>query len=827
MLPINPELQLASSFVRDTGCNIFLTGKAGTGKTSFLLQIKKDSGKRTVVTAPTGVAAINAGGVTLHSFFQIPFGPFLPEVKRTTRLRFNKTKIHLIKGIDLLIIDEISMVRADMLDAVDAVLRRYRDPDKAFGGVQVLLIGDLYQLAPVVKQDEWQLLKAYYKSPYFFASKVLAETELVCIELRHIYRQSDRHFINLLEEVRDNKVSQTTLDQLNARYENGLVSRDNEGYITLCTHNQHADQLNAKRLTRLPGKGHFFEARVDGDFPEQAYPAPLHLELKEGAQVMFLRNDISPEKRYFNGKIGVITRITANKVYVQGDEDPNEIEVEQATWENVSYVLDQESMEIKEEITGSFSQYPLKPAWAITIHKSQGLTFDRAIIDAQSSFAHGQVYVALSRCRSLEGMILASPLTRQAIKTDPAVQAFSRKAHYNPPTERQLNLARASYQQELMLDCFDFQRLHSYASRLLSLLQYNPGAVTEKKIEDPAGLKAVLTEEIYAVGNRFRSQLQGLFEAQKLPAGDPHILDRLTKASAYFTSRIRERIIDNHLTAGIETDNKETEKASKKLLTGLAEELAAKLAGLQHCAHGFASAEYLKTVTRAVLEVTEKRGKTARPTHKTVDLEHAGLYEELKDWRRQKADSEDLKPFQVMHLKAIVQIALKLPDSITALRQIKGIGEKIAARYGAEVIGMVRAYRKDKGLANTALPAALRFAAEKEEAPRPAKTESKTYSLQLFEKGLSVEEIAQRRDLKPGTIEVHLAHYVARGDLDIHRLVPRERCQQIREALRNRQPKGLREIKEALDETFSYGEIRLVLASVEQEGQQKKMDNAE
>jgi ATP-dependent exoDNAse (exonuclease V) alpha subunit len=422
---MNRELELAEEFVRHTNCHIFLTGKAGTGKTTFLHAIKSKTPKRLVVTAPTGVAAINAGGVTLHSFFQLPFGPFLPggEV-HTGQHRIRREKKNLIRSLDLLVIDEISMVRADLLDGVDSVLRRYRRSDLPFGGVQLLMIGDLHQLAPVVKQAEWQMLKEHYATPYFFSSAALGRTELIPIELKHIYRQSDPRFIELLNRVRDNRLDPEILRQLNARHIPGFTPKAGEGIITLCTHNSGADAINAAKLEALKGRGRRFDAEAEGDFPEHAYPTAGTLEVKMGAQVMFIRNDMSADKRYFNGKIGEVTGIASDRIEVlcPGDREP--ITVEKSTWENIEYTVDPATAEISQKVIGTFRQYPLKLAWAITIHKSQGLTFDKAVIDAQAAFAHGQVYVALSRCRTLEGLVLSAPLTGVAIQTDRAVQRF-------------------------------------------------------------------------------------------------------------------------------------------------------------------------------------------------------------------------------------------------------------------------------------------------------------------------------------------------------------------------------------------------------------------
>ena len=468
----NPELTLAYDFVESTGTNIFLTGKAGTGKTTFLHRLKGKSPKRMIVVAPTGVAAINAGGVTIHSFFQMAFTPHIPtgtahfvnksgssaygeEVKR-----FSRDKMNIMRSLDLLVIDEISMVRADVLDGIDEVLRRFRDRDKPFGGVQLLMIGDLQQLAPVAKEDEWNILKEYYDTVFFFSSHALRKTSFISIELKHIYRQSDKMFIEILNKVRENRVDKETLLELNKRYIPGFNPNDEEGYIILTTHNAQAKTINDKKLGELPGKPLNFKARVDGDFPEYAFPTDPELTLKPGAQVMFVKNDSSGEKLYFNGKIGKIADIDEDTIFVDcpGDESP--IEVSPAEWSNIKYSIDEETKEISENVTGTFVQYPLKLAWAITIHKSQGLTFEKAVIDARAAFAHGQVYVALSRCKTLEGLVLSTPISTPGIISSSTITHFVTEIEKDPPGFDLLQKARRNYFQTLLLDLFDFNMIH-------------------------------------------------------------------------------------------------------------------------------------------------------------------------------------------------------------------------------------------------------------------------------------------------------------------------------------------------------------------------------
>ncbi|MGM0377986.1 MAG: ATP-dependent DNA helicase, partial [Bacteroidota bacterium] len=388
----NPELDLAHEFVRFTDRNVFLTGKAGTGKTTFLHNLKETLPKRMIVVAPTGVAAINAGGVTIHSFFQLPFGPIFPGAtggEDNKKHRFNRQKIDIIRTLDLLVIDEVSMVRSDLLDGIDEVLRRYRRNQQPFGGVQLLMIGDLQQLAPVIRDDEWSLLRPYYDSAFFFGSRALKQTDYVSIELKQIFRQQDDAFIDVLNKIRDNRLDRKGLDILNCCHRPEVFKNDGEGYITLTTHNAQAKRINDARLKKLPGSPHTFSAQIDGNFPENNYPTDGELVLKEGAQVMFVKNDPSSEKRYYNGKIGQVTGFDESVIFVKCPGDEEAIRVKPEQWTNARYKIDQQTKEIREEVEGTFIQFPLKTAWAITIHKSQGLTFEKAIIDANAAFAHG------------------------------------------------------------------------------------------------------------------------------------------------------------------------------------------------------------------------------------------------------------------------------------------------------------------------------------------------------------------------------------------------------------------------------------------------------
>jgi len=813
----NPELQLADEFLQHTNCNIFLTGKAGTGKTTFLKTFRENSPKRMVVTAPTGVAAINAGGVTLHSFFQMPFGPFVPGSEahsQSSQRRFNREKINIIKSLDLLVIDEISMVRSDLLDGVDAVLRRYRRSNLPFGGVQLLMIGDLHQLSPVVKDAEWRILKQYYDSAYFFSSNALAKTELHPIELKHIYRQSDSRFIDLLNSVRDNNLNETGLKELNKRCNPDFSPDDEEGCITLCTHNRKADGINISKLHSVKNKKHTFDAEVEGEFPEHTYPTPATLELKIGAQVMFVRNDPSPEKRYFNGKIGEITRIGNDKISVKCPGEHNQIIVEQAIWENIEYKLDEESGEIRENKIGTFEQYPLKLAWAITIHKSQGLTFDRAVIDAQAAFAHGQVYVALSRCRTLEGMVLSSSLSKRAMKTDPAVLRFTGDGKQNLPSLEKLETAKTSYQQQLLLECFDFQRLRYLLGRLAGVVSSNPGLVHVSGIEDTSELQKKNMMEIYTVGENFKKQLRGLFKNSLLPAEDPVILERISKASAYFQEKLEANLLNPLQQLQIETDNKEIRKKANDALKGLKEEGAVKVAAVTCCRSGFSPTGYLRAISSAEIKSGKKKPKSSAVIYSESDIAHPEFFQTLREWRAHKAGDENIAPFQVMHLKTLIQITAHLPDSMAALKKIKGIGKQLSKRYGDELISMVSTYRREHGIEEVILPRVSRSQTEpdsekKQPGTKPKNTKEITF--ELFEKGLTISEIANKRSLVNSTIETHLAFFIAKGRVKIGDVLPGDKIKLIEQTI-NRMKSSFSEVKRALGGDCSYGEIKLVQA---------------
>ena len=700
MMETNPQLDLAFDFLEYTGTSVFLTGKAGTGKTTFLRELKRRSPKRMIVVAPTGVAAINAGGVTIHSFFQLPFGPYVPgsseaasngENRYTNK--FGREKINIIRSLDLLVIDEISMVRADLLDAISDILRRYKDRTQPFGGVQLLLIGDLQQLAPVVKEDEWELLKEHYASPFFFCSQALQTVPYVCVELTHVYRQSDMNFVRLLNHVRDGKADQETLQALNRRYIPNFRPDDTEGYITLTTHNYQAQQLNRQKLEELEEKAYEYEAEIKDEFPDYSFPTDQHLLLKKGAQVMFVKNDSSPEKRYYNGKIGRITAISAENIVVRCGNEQEAISVTREEWTNTKYTIDPETQEISETVEGVFRQYPLKAAWAITIHKSQGLTFERAIIDAGAAFTHGQVYVALSRCKTLEGLVLSSPLRSGTLISDPWVRNYTEEVERNQPGQKQLADAKKAYYLQLLKELFDYSgvlRRMQYATKMFNdhLWRLYPELTQRFR----AG-RECCHNELKEVGERFQMQLERLIHECVDYEDDQQVRERVEKGIGYFkekTGVLTQLLDDTHP----EVDNKEVRKNVDEALGRLRQEVEIKTATLEVVCEGFSVMKYLQAKAKAMIEKPKtKPKKSSDKVEVTEDVLYPKLYDLLRRWRKEEAASLNLPAYMVLQQKALLGIANTLPTDTKELMAVPGIGKKVAERYGAKLLDLVNSYR--------------------------------------------------------------------------------------------------------------------------------------
>lgn len=821
----NPELELAREFISKTNQNIFLTGKAGTGKTTFLLNLRKSSPKRMIVVAPTGVAAINAAGVTIHSFFQISFGPQVPGMERTSNLgadpqtgdgqkairRMSREKISIIRSLDLLVIDEISMVRADLLDAIDEVLRKYRNRNKPFGGVQLLMIGDLQQLAPVVKGNEWEILGKYYATPYFFSSRALRDSAFFTIELKKVYRQSNENFIRILNKIRDNAADEDTLRELNQRYRPGFRPDDSEGYVTLTTHNHQAAAINDKRLSELPGKEHSYEAEVKGDFPESSFPTGMNLVLKVDAQVMFVKNDSSIDKRYYNGKIGRVVALEEDYIEVlcQGDKEPVQVSMED--WENVRYTVNPGNKEIQEEVIGTFRQYPLKLAWAITIHKSQGLTFDKVIVDARDSFAHGQVYVALSRCRSLEGLVLSSPLAGFSIKKDHKVNDFTRNVEENPAGITELGRAKVLFQQQLLAELFDFRPALRFLDRLSNKWEEHKEYLTGNLNEVIPGVQTALVNELMPVSGKFTGQLAQLTSLDADPEQNVQLQERLKKASEWYLQRLKKDVQDAFAGASFECDNREIRKEIHEIIEKLSVWVTVTTACLKQLSREFEISSFLAVKARATLEPVSLTGrKQGGVTQTATSSPHPALYSKLREWRKMKAEEEGVEPYRILSQKVVLQIIQDLPSNRDSLSHVSGIGKVKIKKYGKEILHLVVSYLIENGINYSDVPEKQKESRKKGDSPR--------ISLDMFKEGKSIQKIAGERGLAVSTIESHLASFVARGELGLDGLVERNKADRIARFFSQNRGASLKDAREALGESFTYGELKMVCAFLELHG---------
>jgi nucleoside-triphosphatase THEP1 len=798
----NPELELALQFIEKTDRNLFITGKAGTGKTTFLHQIKNESLKRLVIVAPTGVAAINAKGVTIHSFFQMPFGPILPnQIANTSNAqrKFSKTKIDIIKSLDLVIIDEISMVRADLLDGIDQVMRRYKNRNKVFGGAQVLMIGDLQQLAPVVKPNEWSLLQQHYNTVYFFSSQAFQEANVVSIELKHIYRQKNANFIKILNEVRNDTLSDESAKILNERYNPNFSPSQEDGYITLTTHNNRANLINDSELNKNKNRSHYFKAEVSGKFNENAYPNAERLELKVGAQVMFIKNDSSLEKRYFNGKIGTITSISKESVKVQCANEVDEIVTEKEMWDNINYSINEQTKALKEDIVGSFKQIPLRLAWAITIHKSQGLTFEKAIIDAEASFAHGQTYVALSRCTTLEGLVLKTPIKSSSVINDVTVSTFNATVEENHPDETILNESEKKFQLNLISELLDYQPFLYPISRLIDIFYKNRTSIKGDVIDHLQTIKDDGIVALMKVSNGFKNQLNTISEDGILPENSSAIQERFIKAVSYFLTQTTNNIKKPLEAISFSTDNKAVKKDFSKQFDSLQEKLEEKLFALQKMTAGFKVQSYLETRAKAVLQKT-----TPTKKKKTLSKRDPILALKLREMRDEIRIVQSIPAFQIFTQETLYAMCDELPRTEKDLLNIVGMGKTRVSKYGVEILEVIETYCKENGI--------NKFNEQEKAAKKP----TKQISFELFKSGLSIKEIAKERSLTDATIENHLANYITSGDIDVLELMDLQRYRKIRNEIEAvGEVKGLTALKEKVNANFTYMELKMVLMSME------------
>ena len=790
----NDKIEMLNRFVQNTDVHIFLTGKAGTGKTTFLRNLAANTYKRMIVVAPTGVAAINAGGVTIHSFFQLPFGPIVPDGQSLSLLsnKISKTKLKIMRSLDLLVIDEISMVRADLLDAVDAVLRKVRRSSAAFGGVQLLMIGDIQQLAPVARQNEWELLQPYYKSVYFFDSHVLRNNPYICVELNHIYRQNDEDFINILNQVRNNKLDKKNADMLNQRFLPDFNPDDKEGFITLTTHNSQADEINEQKLSLIKSKTLSFEAEIKGIFPENAYPTKESLELKVGAQVMFVKNDPSPEKQYYNGKIGKIISYSKDEGLVVQCDD-NTINVTPVQWQNFEYTLNEKTNEIEEKEIGSFTQIPLKTAWAITIHKSQGLTFDKVILNAEMAFTHGQVYVALSRCTSLKGLVLKSKIQNNVLFNDNTINTFVDQIPSLEPDKERLLREEYKFFHQMIIDLFSFDNLETQMNKLAKVVRENDNIFEKDAVNQIAEKRKLFREEIIDVATRFARQIDSIFAN---PNADFNFLqERIKKASAYFFEKLND--LENIGDLVNETDNKAVNLSVKAILDMIREIIYIKTACINQTTNGFDVEKYLELKNKKTIEAENL--SSSKLKSKSTDKKDKPLLDALMKWREEKAEEFNKLENQILPKTVLLRIVEKKPVSIKELKDISKLGITRIKNFGADIINIVLEHQ---GLGHKDF---------NDEVSKKEMNLSRTVcqTLELLDEGMTIDEIATERNFSRSTIEGHVIEIVKNGLYSAEDFVSKEHLETIIEYFKEVDDSSLTAALDVLGEEYSFFELRL------------------
>jgi hypothetical protein len=809
----NEIFDLAYRFVTETSENIFLTGKAGTGKTTFLKYLKDNATKNIVVAAPTGVAAINAGGVTLHSLFQLPFHPFLPTKNHKDELlgkiRYNRQRQDLLRKMELLVIDEISMVRCDVMDAIDTILksirRNYTSP---FGGVQLLCIGDLHQLPPVAQNQEWSILQEYYASPFFFDSMAIKEQMPLLIELNKIYRQKEDSFVRLLNKVRNNQMDADDFEDLHMRFDPLFSPMPDEKYITLTSHNKQANDINQNKIEILFTDPFVYKAVIEGDFPENTFPADAELTLKVGAQVMFLKNDLL--KRYFNGKIGVVAVLEKEKIII--DCDGNEIEVGKETWENTRYALNRGDGKLEQETLGTFTQYPLRLAWAITIHKSQGLTFEKVMIDAGASFSSGQVYVALSRCTSLEGIVLLSKLSSNTLfSNDNVIKGQQSLTHRGSLAER-FTGARQVFTQQLISEIFSFADVEVHIALLWHHITQHQSKLNEGAVAWIENIKQQFIGD-KAIGLKFNDVVNGILKEEAVIENNAAAQKRISDAANHFEPKFA-LLLQSLKQHPLLTEHKETSTIINEQLNQLALAVYSCDYYLEYCKQPFSVTGFLQHKLKFALPKFNISCYAAGKKEGYIDVSNTELYNTLKRWRDMTMEEEGLEIYMVANQAALKDIATYLPLTKKELLQIKGFGKAKVDKWGDDIVESVNEYCHRTGVASNMGALKPKTIREKEgkEISAIKKIDTKTESFNLFKAGKDIAAIAIERGLTVGTIENHLVPFIMQGEIDIEEVVNKRKLNLIQEALAIHGDLSQKILMENLPPDITYGEIRMVMA---------------
>lgn len=772
----------AEQFINKTGQHIFLTGKAGTGKTTLLRKIVEHTHKQTVIVAPTGIAALNAGGVTIHSFFQLPFGGFIPDfipepvlagsIKLETKhslknhFHYNAFRKRLFQTVELLVIDEVSMLRADLLDAMDWALRHVRKVNRSFGGVQVLFIGDLLQLPPVVKPEEWSILQNYYKGMFFFNATCLAESQPVYLELDKIYRQEDPAFIEILNELRNNRLSERSLKVLESHVKPDYNALDHQGVITLTTHNVQADTINTKALSALKEKSHFYQAEIEGEFPNHIFPIEERTELKVGAQIMFIKNDLSFDKNYFNGKMGVIDSLSEAEIIVSFPEEKRKITVEKYEWENKRFQVNPETNEIEEKTLGTFVHYPIRLAWAITVHKSQGLTFDKAALDLSNVFAPGQAYVALSRIRSLDGLVLLKPLRLNGLQNDAQVSQYGNGKPNTEHLNQILDYSTRDYIHSRMVESFDWYDYYISWTNLHLSMKVQGGKSEKGADKDWVDIQFRIAEEKFEAAKKFQNQLNKLFGNPDLDM--EFIGQRIDQAYEYFYPALDQQV---YLLL-----KRNAELGRKKRTKQYIEELS----------------EVLERIVKMVqelkkLKVLFKSIRDGRDWDKSIyseeEIQHylvaknAKINQELRNQRNELIEDED--EYDQFRVPPALQHLMKKEPGTSAPLSAQDKKSKKSSKAD----------------------------------PKEKKQNTHEVTYGMFKEGKKIAEIAQERQLSPTTVEGHFTQLIRQELVELTELMDPKRISEVESYFDDYDGMSLTPLKEKLGNKVTWSELKWVQAS--------------